>query len=94
MRVMWCQRNPYPRRAGVTNLFVKNLDPSVTSAHLQYMFQAFGTILSCKVVEENGKSKCFGFVHFEDEGSVDLAVSAMNDKMIGGKKLQVLFFEH
>ncbi|THG10434.1 hypothetical protein TEA_003232 [Camellia sinensis var. sinensis] len=37
-----------------------NLDLSVTSAHLQGVFYKFGTILSCKVAEENVKSKVLG----------------------------------
>lgn len=84
---MWCQRDPLARKNGVANLYVKNLDPSVNSAHLEEMFGKYGTILSCKVAEENGKSKGFGFVQFDSEDAATTALNALNDTMFEGKKL-------
>ncbi|GAB2293450.1 hypothetical protein Dimus_027649 [Dionaea muscipula] len=92
MRIMWCQRNPVTRKTGVANLFVKNLDPSIDSAHLEAIFNKFGTVLSCKVAEENGKSKGFGFVQFEKEDSAMAALNAMHDTVLVGKKLYVAQF--
>ncbi len=84
---MWCQRDPLPRKTGVGNLFVKNLAPSIDNIHLHAMFTSFGTILSCKVAEENGKSKGFGFVQFETEESALAALYALHGSVIEGKKL-------
>ncbi|KAK9282393.1 hypothetical protein L1049_005310 [Liquidambar formosana] len=67
MRIMWSQRDPHPRKTGIANLFVKNLDPSVDGSRLQGIFCNFGNIISCKVAEENGQSKGFGFVQFDLE---------------------------
>ncbi|KAM1113743.1 hypothetical protein ACFX1Q_046435 [Malus domestica] len=92
MRIMWYQRDPAPRKTGLGNVFVKNLNPEITSTHLQDMFREFGTILSCKVAEINGKSKGFGFVQFEKEESAMAAVNALNDTIIKGKKLYVSKF--
>lgn len=92
MRIMWCQRDPLARKNGVANLYVKNLDPSVNSAHLEEMFGKYGTILSCKVAEENGKSKGFGFVQFDSEDAATTALNALNDTMFEGKKLCVCKF--
>ncbi|KAF5931988.1 hypothetical protein HYC85_028159, partial [Camellia sinensis] len=92
MRLMWCQRDPLKRKTGVGNLFVKNLDPSVTSACLEGVFCKFGTILSCKVAEEHGKSKGFGFVQFDSEDSSMAALNALHDTMLEGKKLYVSKF--
>ncbi|KAA8541727.1 hypothetical protein F0562_022879 [Nyssa sinensis] len=92
MRIMWCQRDPLTRKTGIANLFIKNLDPSVTSAHLQDIFCKFGTILSCKVAEENGKSKGFGFVQFDLEDSAIAALHAVHGTMLEGKKLYVSKF--
>ncbi|KAF2556919.1 hypothetical protein F2Q68_00017585 [Brassica cretica] len=70
MRIMWSQKDvAYRRRSGLGNLFVKNLDSSITSSCLERMFRPFGVILSCKVAEENGQSKGFGFVQFATEQS-------------------------
>uniref|UniRef100_A0A5B7BD69 Polyadenylate-binding protein n=1 Tax=Davidia involucrata TaxID=16924 RepID=A0A5B7BD69_DAVIN len=92
MRIMWCQRDPLTRKTGIANLFIKNLDPSVTSARLQDIFCKFGTILSCKVAEENGKSKGFGFVQFDLEDSAMAALDAVHGTMLEGKKLYVSKF--
>ena len=87
MRIMWSQRDPLSRKSGVGNLFVKNLDRSITSAKLQDLFRKYGNILSCKVAEENGTSKGFGFVHFDSEVSAMAAITALQNETVLGKKL-------
>ncbi|XP_037495409.1 polyadenylate-binding protein 6 isoform X2 [Jatropha curcas] len=92
MRLMWSQRDPFARKSGIGNLFVKNLDASINSACLETLFCKFGTILSCKVVEENGKSKGFGFVQFDSEDSALAARTSLHDTMVKGKKIYVSKF--
>lgn len=87
MRIMWCEREPISRKTGIGNLFVKNLDPSITSARLQEIFSKYGTVISCKVAEENGKSKGYGFVQFDSEDSAMEALDAVHGTMQEGKKL-------
>lgn len=87
MRIMWCQRDPFARKTGFANLFVKNLDFSISSSCLECIFSKYGTILSCKVAGENGRSKGFGFVQFESQDSALAAQTALHDTMLGGKKL-------
>lgn len=86
------QRNPITRKSGVGNLFVKNLHYSIGSARLQSIFCRFGTVLSCKVAEEGGRNKGFGFVQFEAEESAKAALDALNETTIEGKNMYVLFF--
>ncbi|KAK8664309.1 hypothetical protein V6N13_084106 [Hibiscus sabdariffa] len=92
VRIMWSQRDPFLRKIGIGNLFVKNLDPSVSATFLERTFTRFGNILSCKIAEENGKSKGFGFVQFESEESSMAAMTALHDTMLKGKKLYVSKF--
>ncbi|KAK8618806.1 hypothetical protein V6N13_132785 [Hibiscus sabdariffa] len=92
VRIMWSHRDPFPRKVGLANLFVKNLDPSITTTCLEGIFCRFGTILSCKVAEENGKSKGFGFVQFASEESAMAAMTTLHDTMLKGKKLYVSKF--
>ncbi|OWM77099.1 polyadenylate-binding protein 6-like isoform X2 [Punica granatum] len=92
MRIMWSQRNPIQRKTGVGNLFVKNLDPSINSARLQSLFCKFGTVLSCKVAEDNGKRKGFGFVQFDSEHSAMAALKSLHDTFVEGKNLYVCKF--
>ncbi|CAH2053549.1 unnamed protein product [Thlaspi arvense] len=93
MRIMWCQRDlAYRRRSGFGNLFVKNLNSSITSSCLERLFRPYGTILSCKVAVENGQSKGFGFVQFDTEQSAVAARSALHGYTAEGKKLFVAKF--
>ncbi|XP_010504205.1 PREDICTED: polyadenylate-binding protein 6-like [Camelina sativa] len=93
MRIMWSQRDlQYRRTTGLGNLYVKNLDSSITSICLERMFCPYGFVLSCKVAEENGKSKGFGFVQFQTEKSAAAARSALHGSVVDGKKLFVAKF--
>ncbi|KAL5755896.1 hypothetical protein ACOSQ2_020642 [Xanthoceras sorbifolium] len=92
MRIMWCQRDPFPRKCGIGNLFVKNLHPSINGTFLLGLFCPFGNVLSCKVAEEDGVSKGFGFVQFDSEESAMAACAALHDTPVGGKKIHVSKF--
>ncbi|CAD5228977.1 unnamed protein product [Bursaphelenchus okinawaensis] len=72
------------------NLYVKNLDDTVTSDDLKKNFEKHGTIASAKVMtDEHGRSKGFGFVCFEQPDDATKAVVDMNNKMLNGKPLYV-----
>lgn len=89
-RIMWSQRDPTIRRSGIGNVFIKNLDPSITHKELYDTFSQFGSILSCKVaMNENGESKGYGFVHFESQKSAEHAAQLVNDNMLVNKKVFV-----
>lgn len=87
MRIMWTQRDPLARKSGVGNLFVKNLHPCINGTFLLGLFCPHGNILSCKVAEEGGVSKGYGFVQFDSEDSALAARTALHDTLVLGKKL-------
>ena len=61
------------------NIFVKNTGV-MRSKDLFFKFQIFGDIVSAKVVvDENGKSKNYGFVMFKDKESVQESKKAQQD---------------
>ncbi|KAI8373478.1 hypothetical protein EDC96DRAFT_499505 [Choanephora cucurbitarum] len=67
-------------RAKFTNVYVKNLDESVSDEQLKEMFGKYGPITSAVIqVDEEGKSKGFGFVNFEDHEDAQKAVDALNE---------------
>nr|GMD20124.1 polyadenylate-binding protein 6-like [Ipomoea batatas] len=94
MRISWWQKDSELRKSGIGNVFVKNLAPSITSAQLESIFSKYGLIVSCKIAEEeNGKSKCYGFVQFETQNSAISAISALNGAVFEGKELHVSTFK-
>eukprot|EP00270_Netrium_digitus_P018202 TRINITY_DN687_c0_g1_i1.p1 TRINITY_DN687_c0_g1~~TRINITY_DN687_c0_g1_i1.p1 ORF type:complete len:681 (-),score=247.77 TRINITY_DN687_c0_g1_i1:121-2163(-) len=93
MRIMWCHRDPSTRKSGVGNIFIKNLDESIDNKALHDTFSAFGNILSCKIATQDGKSKGYGFVHFETEEAANLAIEKVNGMLLEGKKVYVGKFQ-
>ncbi|XP_077215139.1 polyadenylate-binding protein 2-like [Tasmannia lanceolata] len=72
------------------NVFVKNLSESTTEEDLNKNFGEYGTITSVVVMREgDGKSKCFGFVNFENSDEAATAVEALNGKKFEDKEWYV-----
>lgn len=75
---------------GFTNVFVKNLDTSVTKEAFHEFFSKFGTITNYDLAkDENGGSKGFGFVNYEKPEDAQKAVDEANGKELSGKTLYV-----
>jgi len=87
---MWSQRDPALRKTGQGNVFIKNLDESIDNKALHDTFAAFGNVLSCKVAtDEIGRSKGYGFVHYETAESADNAIKSVNGMLLNDKKVYV-----
>merc|ERR1711941_135246 len=71
------------------NLYIKNLDDTVDDDRLRKEFAPFGTITSAKVMNEDGRSKGFGFVCFSSPEEATKAVTEMNGRIIVAKPLYV-----
>jgi polyadenylate-binding protein len=89
-RIMWSQRDPSIRKTGVGNIFIKNLDPTTGHKELYDHFSEFGSILSCKVaMNEQGESKGYGFVHYENPKCAESAIDKVNNQKFGSKEVFV-----
>lgn len=74
-----------------TNVYVKNFGDEIDDTRLREMFEKYGSVLSSKVMaDENGKSRGFGFVAFENPEDAEQAVVDLNESPLpSGKKLFV-----
>jgi len=76
------------------NLYVRNLDESVTEDDLRRDFAAFGTITSVKIMRDtDGRSRLFGFVCFSTPDEAAKCVSSMNGNLLNGKPLFVALWQ-
>lgn len=93
IQVVRSERNPLLRKISEPNVFVKNLDRSVTNRELFFAFSQFGTVISSKVAkDQNGTSKCYGFVQLEDDDAAMRSISQLNGLLIKDKILCVQRF--
>ena len=74
------------------NIYVGNLNWSMTSEDLQSLFTPYGEVTSAKIVTDkfnNNRSKGFGFVEMSDDEAAKAAIAALNDSEISGRKIVV-----
>jgi polyadenylate-binding protein len=73
------------------NLYVKNLDDSVTDDMLRDEFATMGTITSARVMKDtkDGRSRGFGFVCLSTPEEATRAVNEMNGKLFANKPIFV-----
>ncbi|KAI8636477.1 hypothetical protein BD408DRAFT_426058 [Parasitella parasitica] len=79
-----------------TNLYIKNLDPVVTSYDLFEKFKAYGKIISARVMKDTmtGISKGYGFVSYTTMEEANEALQNMNGTTLNSKTLTVTFHTH
>eukprot|EP00261_Vitis_vinifera_P033278 XP_019074521.1 PREDICTED: polyadenylate-binding protein 8 isoform X2 [Vitis vinifera] len=72
------------------NVFVKNISEGMTEEDLTRIFGEFGPITSVVVMRDgDGKSKCFGFVNFENVDDAAMSVEALNGQKFDDKEWYV-----
>lgn len=73
-----------------SNLYVKNLEDTVTDGELKEAFARFGEITSVRVMfDDNNQSRGFGFVCFRNPENANKAIAEMNGFVLGTKPLYV-----
>ncbi|TAE08767.1 MAG: RNA-binding protein [Bacteroidetes bacterium] len=74
------------------NIYVGNLNWSLTNDDLENLFSPYGEVASAKIVTDkfnNNRSKGFGFVEMANDDEAKAAIAALNDQEMGGRKLVV-----
>jgi polyadenylate-binding protein len=73
-----------------TNVYVKNFGDALDDNKLRELFERCGTVSSCKVMSgEDGKSRGFGFVSFDDHEAAQKAVDELNNYELEGHTMYV-----
>jgi len=73
-----------------TNVFIKNVSEKMEDDQIKLLFSQFGPIKSAVVMrDDQGKSKGFGFVNFENPEDAEVAVRELNEKEVEGKQVFV-----
>lgn len=84
------ERESVSERAKFNNVFVKNLSENTSEEELRTMFEEFGPLTSVVVMRDgDGKSRCFGFVNFENTDDAANSVDVLNGKKVDGKEWYV-----
>ncbi len=77
-------------KANFTNVYIKNIDDSVTDEEFQKLFERYGDVISATITrDETGKSRGFGFVNYIDHEHAAKAVDELNEIDFHGKNLYV-----
>jgi RNA recognition motif-containing protein len=73
------------------NIFIANVDFSVSESELRAHFENYGTVDSIKIItdKETGRSKGYGFAEMPNNDEGLDAISELNGKEINGRELVV-----
>ena len=72
-------------------LLVRNMSRKTTEKDLRDLFETFGSVQSCVIVNdaETGTSKGFGFVEMPKSGDAKAAMLRLNGQRLGGEAIRV-----
>lgn len=72
-------------------LFVKNIEPSINEAQLEYLFVQFGEVVETKIIYDRitWESRGFGFVEMKNKNDAMKAIINLDGKEVKGKPLKV-----
>lgn len=78
------------------NLYVKNIDDTVTDELFRETFAKFGNVTSARIMRDpadNTTSRGFGFVCFADAEEASRAAAELNNKLLRSKPITVTFHQ-
>lgn len=75
-----------------TNVFVKNIDPSVTFKELHNLFNQAGKVLSVKIASSRDQSLGYGYVQMEKKEDALRAIETLNGSKLKEKEISISEF--
>ncbi|CAO3643516.1 unnamed protein product [Cunninghamella blakesleeana] len=93
-RIMWAQKENHSIKKSSSsklgNIFIKNLDVSITTKAIYDTFSQFGNITHCNVVlDDQGQSKGYAFVQFDSVEAAERAINNVNGMTLYNRELFV-----
>ncbi|XP_057307657.1 poly(U)-binding-splicing factor PUF60-like isoform X2 [Hydractinia symbiolongicarpus] len=72
-------------------IYISSIHPDLTETDIKSVFEAFGTVISCKLSPDQltGKHKGFGFIEYTTQQAANDAIVAMNLFDLGGQYIRV-----
>ena len=73
------------------NIYVGNLSYEATDITIREAFEAFGQVISARVIKDkySGQSRGFGFVEMPVQSQGQTAIKSLNGKELLGKQMSV-----
>jgi RNA recognition motif-containing protein len=73
------------------NMYVSNLSFHTSEEDLNKLFSQFGTVSSCKIINdrETGRSRGFAFVEMDSDEQANKAIAGLNNKEVEGRAMSV-----
>jgi len=73
------------------NIYVGNLSFEVSTDNLRQAFEAFGQVISARIVKDkySGQPRGFGFVEMPDRARAQAAIDSLNGKELLGRQMNV-----
>ncbi|HMR92059.1 MAG TPA: RNA-binding protein [Chitinophagaceae bacterium] len=73
------------------NMYVSNLGFHVQEEELRKLFEAFGEVVSAKIItnRDTGQSRGFGFVEMKSADEANKAMASLNNKELEGRPISV-----
>ena len=75
----------------MTNIFVRNLDPTTTETQLKDLFAAYGTVVTVTIStdRDTGGPRGFAFVEMADAASAQAAIISLNGFRLNDRALEL-----
>jgi len=80
-----------PSESNMQNIFVGNLAIDTSEQTLRTLFEAFGEVLSVKVVKDRdtGVSRGFAFIEMSSDPEAQAAIAALDGTMVNGQRVNL-----